>query len=486
MSLLDLVRPKWNNSDPGVRRAAVAGVTDQATLARVAAECGYPDTASEALRRLTVQEGLGTVAARGKDPEVRQKALARLTDEQQLARVAVEAADSEVGSGALARVTSPAALAEIAMQTRDVLRAVLAFGRVRSDPGVVARIALGAREAKVRLVAVLSPALDSQDTLDRVVRQDGEGEVRVAAVRKLRDQGRLLEIASTHTPSIGFGNLLERLAAVEALSDPAILADIAHLRRKFEGDPSGVLAAVATLNPHLPEEDVLKVALAGDWLVGTSAIKGRGQAAVSRLKNTAKLLQVAQSARSPLVRAGAARRIEEEAVLTELARAAGHDEVRTAAAETLAALKTLQKIEVEGVVDDPPAVVWACLTDVSSWASWWGGHRLEKVSPGWENGAQLVWSPGAPSTIHECEPERLLDFGAVNMGMEIHRSFQLTGVGASTSVLYRMSVKGGTVPPEVKAQETSEMAKALADLAATVAAHREQYRAAAEAALVAH
>lgn len=126
--------------------------------------------------------------------------------------------------------------------------------------------------------------------------------------------------------------------------------------------------------------------------------------------------------------------------------------------------------------------MWNCLTDVDSWISWWDGNKLMAVDPGWEKGGTLVWSPGSPSDILECRPRSVLEFGNLNMGMEIRRYFKISEQGPSTALVYGVSVAGGSMAPEAEAKEKSDMALVLKRLGRTVAAHRDKYRTLAAAA----
>ena len=59
----------------------------------------------------------------------------------------------------------------------------------------------------------------------------------------------------------------------------------------------------------------------------------------------------------------------------------------------------------------PVEDAWWHLLDTESWKEWWGGN-LKEVRPRWENGAEMVWEMGRPSTVlglTECESLEIQD-----------------------------------------------------------------------------
>jgi hypothetical protein len=72
-----------------------------------------------------------------------------------------------------------------------------------------------------------------------------------------------------------------------------------------------------------------------------------------------------------------------------------------------------------------PEQIWKCLTTVESWQKWWIGHRLVRVEPRWEKGAQMIWEPGAPSTICEYEPGRLLGWCGTALAVTVQHTFEV-------------------------------------------------------------
>jgi len=101
-----------------------------------------------------------------------------------------------------------------------------------------------------------------------------------------------------------------------------------------------------------------------------------------------------------------------------------------------------QYVEAIETINTSSSRVWSVLTNTRSWPKWWSGHTLVKAVPTWQKNAELVWNKGREAIIYEFEPQKLLDFGGVNMGMEMHHSFKLIEDSNSTKVVYRFSVKG--------------------------------------------
>ena len=79
----------------------------------------------------------------------------------------------------------------------------------------------------------------------------------------------------------------------------------------------------------------------------------------------------------------------------------------------------------------PPRTVWEVFTDVSTWETWWGGE-LKRADPGWQKGASLVWGMGAPSTLEECETEKMVAIRSAWSRVTV----QFKGRGDSTEITY--------------------------------------------------
>jgi len=89
---------------PEVRIGAVANLTDQALLAKVAIEDKEPDVRRAAVDKLTDQALLAKMAIEDKEPYVRRTAVEKLTDQVVLAKVAFEDKDDWVRKAANVRI----------------------------------------------------------------------------------------------------------------------------------------------------------------------------------------------------------------------------------------------------------------------------------------------------------------------------------------------------------------------------------------------
>lgn len=88
MSLLDLLKPKWKHGDPAVRMAAVAAMSNQSTLARIATEDPSEEVRVAATRRLTEKEVIAWLASSAESPRVREAAVGLVNELPLLRRAA--------------------------------------------------------------------------------------------------------------------------------------------------------------------------------------------------------------------------------------------------------------------------------------------------------------------------------------------------------------------------------------------------------------
>ncbi len=180
MGLLDAFRPKWRHSDPGVRLEAVRELTDQRTLAKAARTLrqGLSNVPLAAVARLSDQKLLGEVARTAVSGETRITAAEKLADE-----AAAQAAYAEVARSSQFNETDRIAAAE------------------RLADQAVAQRVYAALAQRALVGAWVSPE----------------------AIRRLSDQKLLEQLALER-----FGpEPYARLAAVEGISDQAVLARVA-------------------------------------------------------------------------------------------------------------------------------------------------------------------------------------------------------------------------------------------------------------------
>jgi hypothetical protein len=115
MALFDMLKPQWRHSDPAVRKTAVAKLTSQAALAKVAKSDIDPELRELAAWRLTDQKALAAMARNDTNSQVREAAVWHLTDRTVLYELAKTESDANVRAAVgsrLAELDGPT-LAEI-------------------------------------------------------------------------------------------------------------------------------------------------------------------------------------------------------------------------------------------------------------------------------------------------------------------------------------------------------------------------------------
>ena len=101
-----------------IRRAAAYNLTDQAMLAKVAAEGQDVDVRSRTAYKLTDQALLVKIAMEDKDSQVRTAAVHNLTDQDLLATLALACEDGNVYEAAVSKLTDQGLLAKVATEHR--------------------------------------------------------------------------------------------------------------------------------------------------------------------------------------------------------------------------------------------------------------------------------------------------------------------------------------------------------------------------------
>ena len=168
--LLEIAR---NDTDAGVRRAAVGRLSDvdaltelarddddsvreevRAVLRDVTIDTDEAALGEAALQALADERDLSAVARLGALPEIRTAALARVADEKVLASIARRAEDPEIATAALARVTQLDELMAVAIKADDRQVALAAYDRLIAGQDVTAdRLDQIARRARQKAVA---------------------------------------------------------------------------------------------------------------------------------------------------------------------------------------------------------------------------------------------------------------------------------------------------------------------------------------------
>jgi len=323
--------PRLDSASAHERERAV-GRADVADAARLARTDPSPGVRRAAVARLSEPALLWEIVRTDKDREVRATALRRIGDREALARFALQTDDAE-----LARVASTRAgdLQRRAVEERLSLLRVYTPGMLvsvaRSDPLPEARIAAIARledaaalseiAASDAPAAVRTAAVNRQAALAKQLL-----EARVRALGEIQDQGELQRVATTSPePELRRGATL-RLAERDALrrilaEDAAETVRIAAIERLEALAPMAQQAPQATQPPPASPPARRRITDAQDL------------AAITR---------AALEDRSPLVRSAAVARVDDPAVLERVQREEKDSSVQSAARSALQRLREQQ------------------------------------------------------------------------------------------------------------------------------------------------
>jgi hypothetical protein len=172
---------------------------------------------------------LGEVAKQDSEYGVRLAAVRKLTDQAVLADIAKKDRDADVRGAAVEKLTDQALLGDIAKKDSDVNVRRIAAGKV-TDQGLLAEIARIDRAEDVRFAAAekLTDQALAQAVLAEVAKTASNSWLRKAAVEKLTDQALLAEVAKKDSDSLDYLAADVRQAAIEKLTDPALLAEVAR------------------------------------------------------------------------------------------------------------------------------------------------------------------------------------------------------------------------------------------------------------------
>jgi hypothetical protein len=276
-----------SSKDPEIRRQAVAFLSDQSALAKIAVSDPDETVRAEAAGRLDDQKLLARIAEKDKDDGVRLTATVGLTDQKALERLAKRGRTAEVRETAVRKVTSQAVIAEVAAGD--------------SDPDV-------------RFAAVKK--LDDQVALGRIAKAEPIAEIRGAAVAKLTDPTALFEIALHDKDAWGYE------AAIDHIQDEALLREVVERRL---GEPKVV--------QHVARRVADQATLAMILHRSTDDLSCR--VAAARLTDPALAAEVLATHRSPDIREILVGTVTDTGVLARVAASDANDRVRAAAAERL-------------------------------------------------------------------------------------------------------------------------------------------------------
>ncbi|MGB2808454.1 MAG: HEAT repeat domain-containing protein [Sedimentisphaerales bacterium] len=200
-----------------VRVAAVEKLKDQKLLEKIAVKDLVPNVRRKAVANLIDQPLLWRIAVKGRDSSVCEAAVAKLTDQNLLFRVAQEAWYSRVQKAAGAKLTDQKFLEIIAVERYSPCRSA-AIAKLTNQK-LLGKLAVEEESPLVRKTAL--KYLTDPNFLRIIATEDKSWEVRVAAVEKLKDQKLLGKIA------VEDEHFRVRAAAVEKLTDHKLIEKIA-------------------------------------------------------------------------------------------------------------------------------------------------------------------------------------------------------------------------------------------------------------------
>ena len=184
MSLLDRLRgqPGWQHEDPSVRAAAVDSLEDDAqdVFAAIASEDAEPGVRLAAVARLSDPATIGRIARTDADDQVRDEALSMLR------AIAVEASELDEGEAALAGLSEARDLGEVARMARVESVSRSALDRLESQKAIGA-VARRSMHRAVRVAALAR--LDDREELVAVAVKTDHREVALAAFDRLAPLG---------------------------------------------------------------------------------------------------------------------------------------------------------------------------------------------------------------------------------------------------------------------------------------------------------
>ncbi|HXV60673.1 MAG TPA: DUF349 domain-containing protein, partial [Vicinamibacteria bacterium] len=194
MSLLDRLRPKWQNTDPEVRAQAVKDLDRNETelLTSVATEDPDLRIRRMAIKKLDAPRLLLDVAERNDDPAV--KRFARSRARQILVRIACDERDASESKRALALLSDGSDLVTVADKACFPEVREEAFGAIVDDDSL-ATLVLKSRNPELRTAAL--ERIESPSALKTIAVKDDVGDVALVALGKLEDI-RLLEAVAGH------------------------------------------------------------------------------------------------------------------------------------------------------------------------------------------------------------------------------------------------------------------------------------------------
>ncbi len=320
-----LAKVAMTDEDVYVRQAAVSKMTDQAVLSRLAATDKNVNVRQTAMERLSNKKVLAKIAMDDKDTKIRMSLINKLEDQELFAKLATNDQIVAVRRAAVEKLTDQSVLAKIALNDKDLEMRKAAIERL-TNQSVLAKLAMSDKDAAIRKAAVVK--LTDQSALAKIALNDKDLEMRKAAIERLTNQTVLMEIAGKN-PAAAI-----RLAAI---TNSNLNNDSFILRRSVEDISAEVrLAAVNSLRTQQALARAAQTSYeaglrqAANRLLEDSALREETTlmqqqieaelATVSELPlNDKKLADIALSAKFDFIGEAAASRLEDSALLAKVA-----------------------------------------------------------------------------------------------------------------------------------------------------------------------
>ncbi len=153
MSLLDIIRPKWKNSDEKVRIAAIANLTDLKIINKMALTDSSYTVRGKAVAKVTDQATLAEIAQHDRSLSVREKAISLLRYEKVLTKIALTAKNPTLRSAAVKKLSDDVVLMKILRKEQDGNIRGLIIAKI-SDQKHLAYIAINDQYEESRRMAI--------------------------------------------------------------------------------------------------------------------------------------------------------------------------------------------------------------------------------------------------------------------------------------------------------------------------------------------
>jgi hypothetical protein len=336
------------DEDQKVRAEAAAKVDDQRVLAAIAVGDKATRVRLAATERLEDQVTLVCVAREDKVSAVREAAVDRLNDQPTLVDIARTDISMPVRRKAVVRIEDPAVLAGLVLKDDDEKVRALLVQRLE-DQAVLELLAQEDNCATVRQLAL--GKVESQEFLVAAAQNLSRQAEAVEAIRRVRSRSVLEGLAKrcpAHPVKQAVQNRLKKLKEIDELDRAEVVArgpgsvdDRRSALQRLGYQRPQVLAEVARADGDETVRRAALEALGGEWLSDEQCVL---------------LADLAQTLPEPELRLVPLRKLQDQALLGELARRGEPAVIRRAAIETLSRF-ACQVTLAEAAAQDPDASV---------------------------------------------------------------------------------------------------------------------------------